>query len=220
MQGYAMNLSHLFKVIALTSILLIPHVSEADDTKTQDYYKINRVLQYAQNELKSEYLELDSSLINHRRKAIEVWLLEDGKRKSQLNILAENRVTLPIFSEAEAKRHQLFFTAADKDIYIFLNLRFTQLPKRIGYDDLFAALDDYNAVKAIMNGPPSWLTPDFDTLWLIFELPSSLTIKGDTVERILASNGKDIMLKKDPKIMGSGAYLVFESLPATVLALN
>lgn len=188
--------------------------------KIVDYYRYNQVLQYVNTGLKSEYLILESVLVNHRNKALEVWLLEDGKKKSIIHVLEGNRVTLPLLSDEQAKKHQFVFSASDKDIYILLYLRFKPLPKSIGYDELFFALDDYNAVKAILAPKVSWLNPDFDTLWLRFDSPASLFIKGDRYEQQIDANEGDIMLKIDERILGTNAQIRFDHAPTSVIALN
>jgi hypothetical protein len=209
----------LFILILLTPLLLSCD-SLVSSKKVREYYPINRVLQYFETDLKSKYLRLEPVLINHRLKDLEIWLLDDGERKMIIEPLSDGRVELPIYTNEEARTHQLLFNVPDKDIYIFLNMRFTELPSRIAYDDLFVALDDYNAVKAILNEAPSWLTPDFYKLWLIFDAPSSLSIQTETFEKKINSKGNDIMLQRDPDIFGKGAYISFESIPSTVHALN
>lgn len=192
----------------------------AQQTKTLEYFPFNEAVHYVETNLKSKYLSFEVSVVNNRNKPLEIWLLENGNRKMMLDVMPSNVVTLPTFSAKQAKQHQLYFTLSDKDIYLLLSLRFKPLPQAIAYDELFLALNDQNAIKHILGGEASWLNPDFDTLWLRFDAPSSITIKSTAVEKTIRTHEQDIMLKVDKDILGTRAMITFEHIPAFVHMLN
>lgn len=192
----------------------------AKDTRLLEYKPYNQVLHYVANNLKSKHLQFDSRLINHRNKAVKIHLLKNGETQSKIGVLQDNHVSLPLYSEAEAQQYQLRFNIPDKDIYLFLYLSFKMLPQEIGYDELFVALEDKNAIKHIMGGKDTWFNPDFDKLWFRFDQPSTITLKNENLENVLSSNDGDIMLHLDPKILGTNTFIAFSHIPSAVLALN
>ena len=210
------------KLLTIVAFSLASCLGFADEFKRVEYSKINAVLQYVHDEVKSPMAQLNTRVNYSGEGEIKAWLEGSGLPKQPLPIDSNNNITLPLLTEAEANALTLVLNQPEQLTSLSVTL-FLAPPteNEMSYQTLFSCLDDINGLTKKMAGGMSWLTPTLKTLQFHFGQPATITMTADgKATTYRTDETHSIELKRNKRVEAQNPMVTFSRRADSVVTLR
>lgn len=212
-------MTRLLTIIALS---LAPSLGFADEFKRVEYSKINAVLQYVHDEVKSSMAKLSTRVNYSGEGEIKAWLEGADVSKQPLPVDTNGNITLPLLTEAEANTLALVLNQPEHLTSLSVTM-FLEPPAEnvMSYQALFTCLDDINGLTQKMAGGMSWLTPTLKTLRFHFAEPATITMTADgQATTYQTDETHSIELKRNKRVEARNPTVTFSRRADSVVTLR
>ena len=210
------------KLLMIIALSLASSLSSADEFKRVEYSKINAVLQYVHDEVKSPMAQLNTRVNYSGEGEVKAWLEGAGLPEQPLPIDTNHNITLPLLTDAEAKA--LTLVVNQPAHLTSLNVTLFLAPPTdnvISYQRLFSSLDDINGLTEKMAGGMSWLTPTLKTLQFHFGEPATITMTADgKTTTYRTDETHSIELKRNKRVEAQNPTVTFSRQAESVVSLR
>lgn len=210
------------KLLTIAALILASSLGFADEFKRVEYSKINAVLQYVHDEVKSPMAQLNTRVNYSGQGEIKAWLEGAGLPKQPLSIDTDDNITLPLLTETEANVLTLVLNQPEHLASLSVTLFLTPPAEKVmPYQTLFACLDDINGLTEKMAGGMSWLTPTLKTLQFHFGEPATITMSTDgTTTTYQTDETHSIVLKRNKRVEAQNPTVTFSRQAESVVTLR
>ena len=141
------------KFLTIVALSLASCLGFADEFKRVEYSKINAVLQYVHDEVKSPMAQLNTRVNYSGEGEIKAWLEGSGAPKKPLPIDSNDNINLPLVTEAEANALTLVLNQPEHLTSLSVTLLLAPpIENVMPYQTLFSCLDDINGLTEKMAG--------------------------------------------------------------------
>ena len=210
------------RLLAIIALSVASSLGFAGEFKRVEYSKINAVLQYVQDEVKSPMAQLNTRVSYSGKGEIKAWLEGAGLPKQPLPIDNDDNITLPLLTDAEANALTLVLNQPEHLTSLSVTLFLTPPAENVmPYQTLFACLDDINGLTEKMAGGMSWLTPTLKTLQFHFGQPATITMTADgKTTTYRTDETHSIELKRNKRVEARNPTVVFSRQAKSVVTLR
>lgn len=200
----------------IVSIIFLISFPLSAKTKVIEYEKINIILTFYQENVKSDYVTLVQKVDYESIGEVEAWVVNADK-KEPLLIADTGEINLPLLDEIAAKNSRLVFNKPSDSISLILKLNVTP-PKRVnvGYNEMLAVLDDLNQFRDKLSGSLSWLVPSYDELCFSFDQEAFIDIHYQNERVRYPSTSNKILIEFGEEFREKAVTLQFSLLPIAV----
>ena len=210
------------KFLTIVALSLASCLGFADEFKRVEYSKINAVLQYVHDEVKSPMAQLNTRVNYSGEGEIKAWLEGSGATKKPLPIDSHDNINLPLVTEAEANALTLVLNQPEHLTSLSVTLFLAPpIENVMPYQTLFSCLDDINGLTEKMASGMSWLTPTLKTLQFHFGQPATITMTaGGKTTTYRTDETHSIELKRNQRVEAQNPTVTFSRQAESVVTLR